>query len=98
MKDTEQFGLTNSGDDVIHVPVETKESTLVSTPAETGKPEVSVVKKKRGRKPKVATPVVETPLRDFYCATCRERHSELEVMKVAAGEDRSAIFCPNCQK
>ena len=51
-----------------------------------------VDKKKRGRPKKAAA------VREFYCSTCRETHSELVVMKMPAGDNRWAIFCPNCQK
>lgn len=114
--------LVNDGNSVKEVPVESKEATLTSTPAETGKPSrertaleeevdaeiiakdkaaledfdetqaiVVPAKRKRGRPTKQV-------VREFNCATCRERISELNAMKIGAGDNRYAIFCPYCQK
>jgi len=34
----------------------------------------------------------------WYCSTCKENIGDKEVMKIGAGENRSAVFCPMCQR
>lgn len=101
-----EFGLTNSGNDVVKVPVESKEPTLVPESVQKGLEEAKagklldspedfskfVEKKKRGRPKKVL------PIREFYCATCREAYLEQALMKMPAGDNRYALFCNVCQK
>ena len=107
---SEEQGYTNDGDSIKSIPVESKEPTLVSTPAEMSKPETEVKeesvvtpvveKKKRGRpfkKSIVRGEAVEV-VREYYCATCRQHYDDLSVMKMGAGSGRYAIFCNNCQK
>ena len=90
MSDEKEFGLTNEGTDgVVQVPVETKEPTL-NTPA-------PVEKKKRGR-PAKKTVEEEKPEKIWYCSTCRETISDSNVMRIGAGENRCAVFCPQCQR
>jgi hypothetical protein len=46
-----------------------------------------------------SVPVEEAPVeREWYCSTCRENISDKDVMRIGAGDNRSAIFCPNCQR
>ncbi len=58
-------------------------------------------KKKRAynRKPKVVAPVAEVvEERTWHCSTCREDIPDSTVMKIGAGENRYAVFCPMCQR
>src|ERR1039458_9716940 len=62
-----------------------------------------VAKKKRGRPAKkVDAPAVEVkkanPERIWYCSTCRETIADHNVMKIGAGTNRWAVFCPQCQR
>ena len=97
--------IVNDGDQAKLVPVTLKDHSKdpmitelvkemekqTGVPAELVAPVVE--KKKRGRPKKAAA------IREFYCSTCREVHTELAVMKMPAGDGgRAAIFCPNCQK
>ncbi len=86
----EQF-IVNDGDAAKLVPVEVKEPTL----AVEQKPLVE--KKKRGR-PTKKTSVKEDLLPEWYCSTCRENISDKNVMRIGAGTNRFAIFCPQCQR
>lgn len=36
--------------------------------------------------------------KEWYCSTCRENISDRNVMKIGAGENRWAVFCPQCQR
>ena len=46
-----------------------------------------------------SVPVPEIPEeREWYCSTCRENISDKNVMKIGAGENRWAVFCPQCQR
>lgn len=36
--------------------------------------------------------------REWYCSTCRENIADRNVMKIGAGTDRWAVFCPQCQR
>ncbi len=36
--------------------------------------------------------------REWYCSTCRENISDKNVMKIGAGDNRWAVFCPQCQR
>lgn len=55
-------------------------------------------KKKRGRPAKkVATEEVAPP-KEWYCSTCRENINDKNVMKIGAGLNRWAVFCPQCQR
>jgi hypothetical protein len=51
-------------------------------------------------KPVAVAPVVVQPEaeREWYCATCRETISDRQVMRMGAGDNRFAVFCPTCQK
>jgi len=114
---SEEFGLTNSGDKVVQVPVEKKEPNLVpivkkdvtQTAEEFVKNIPPVIeKKKRGRPKKVATvvkataPVVVEPAkpepRTWHCSSCQEDFNDKNVMKIGAGTNRWAVFCPQCQR
>jgi hypothetical protein len=108
MSDEKEQGYTNIGTDGIQpIPVETKrERTELEKEVDQeiiAKGEKAVedfdetqtitipAKKKRGRPKKVV-------IREFYCATCREKYLETTVMKMPAGDNRAAIFCPSCSK
>lgn len=135
---TRESGYTNDGiDGVKAIPVESKEPTLVSTPAEMGKPdarketlkelvvydqEINInepPKKKRGRPSKKFLELVKeedkieggltaispkllkevTPVREWYCSTCREVVNEKTIMKIGTGDSgRYAAFCGMCQR
>ena len=87
---SEDNAIVNDGDAAKLVPVELKDHSKDPVIVE---PEKVIEKKKRGRPKKAAE------IRNFYCSTCREVHTELAVMKMPAGDGgRAAIFCPNCQK
>lgn len=51
-------------------------------------------KKKAGRPKKK----VEEPARKWRCGTCQEIFEDKHVMKIGAGDNRYAVFCPYCQK
>lgn len=36
--------------------------------------------------------------KEWYCSTCRENIADKEVMKIGAGDNRWAVFCPQCQR
>lgn len=89
---SEEFGLTNDGiNGVKQVPVELKDHSKdpVLVPV--------VEKKKRGRPPKKVAEEVK-PIQEWYCSTCREHYSDSSVMKMGAGTNRYAVFCPTDQK
>jgi hypothetical protein len=93
MEENKDFGLTNVGEtEVVKVPVELKDHSKDPV-VEEPKPEIPVVPKRKRGRPKKAVAVKE-----YYCATCRERYLDSTVMKIGAGSGRHAIFCPNCQK
>ena len=54
-------------------------------------PEFLAKAKKRGRPKKVES-------KQWRCSTCREVFDDAGVMKIGAGTNRYAVFCPNCQK
>lgn len=58
---------------------------------------LSQAKKKRGRPAKKAAEEVK-PEKIWYCSTCRETISDHNVMKIGAGTNRWAVFCPQCQR
>jgi hypothetical protein len=107
---SEEFGLTNAGDNIVPVPVEVKEPTIPA--AELTKIPQPIEKKKRGRPAKRSlTPpqgvaevapveeVVEKTDKEWYCSTCRETISDKNVMRIGAGDNgRCAVFCPQCQR
>ena len=106
---SEEFGLTNSGDNVVPVPVEVKEPTIPA--AELTKIAPPVEKKKRGRPAKRSLKPIEGAVevapveeveekldKEWYCSTCRERYTDSSVMKMGAGTNRYAVFCPSCTK
>lgn len=76
-------------------PVETKDHTnepvLTETPKTIGRPKGSKNKVKK-------EPKVELPVRKWRCATCQEVFDDKNVMKIGAGTNRYAVFCPMCQK
>lgn len=76
--------IVNEGDGAKLVPVESKEPTI---PTE---------KKKPGRPKKVKTD--EVTVKPWYCSTCREDIDDKNAMKIGAGENRWAVFCPQCQR
>lgn len=90
---SEEF-IVGDGDAAKLVPVELKDHSKDPVIAELKKEAPVIEKKKRGRPKKVA----EKPLREFYCSTCREVISELNVMKIGCGPNRAALFCPQCQR
>ena len=51
-------------------------------------------KKKAGRPKKK----IEEPAVKWRCGTCQEHFDDKQVMKIGAGDNRFAVFCPNCQK
>ncbi|MGH7974754.1 MAG: hypothetical protein ACREBR_04465 [bacterium] len=118
---SEEFGLTNSGDGIVPVPVEKKEPTLVKRERTALEKEVDAEliakgpnnpdflagdaltvypKKKRGRPAKqhvgVESTVEVKP--QWRCSTCQEHIDDKNVMKIGAGDNRWAVFCPYCQK
>jgi hypothetical protein len=67
------------------------------------KPKVTPVEvKTSAAEPSAVTesvPVEEVPEeREWYCSTCRENIADKNVMRIGAGDNRSAIFCPQCQR
>lgn len=99
--------IVNEGDGAKLLPVEAKEPTIVKeiqeaiekttgAPAELVTP--IVAKKKLGRPKKVVTVHEEVVVRQFRCSTCQESFDDTAIMRLAAGENRYAAFCPNCQK
>ncbi len=109
---SEEFGLTNAGDNIVPVPVEVKEPTIPA--AELTKIPQPIEKKKRGRPAKRSltppqgvaevAPVeevvekLEEQEKIWYCSSCRETISDQNVMKIGAGTNRYAVFCPMCQR
>jgi hypothetical protein len=77
---------------------------LTGVPVELVAPVVQ--KKKRGRPSKNKVVIALDPakegtdetVKEFRCATCREMIHERNLMKIGAGSNRWAIFCPYCQK
>lgn len=50
-------------------------------------------------KKKIGRPKKEVKVeRKWRCATCQEIFEDKDVMKIGAGENRYAVFCPQCQK
>lgn len=97
---SEEFGLTNSGDGVVPVPVELKDHSKDPVLVPVAKEEVVVPpieKKKRGRPTKKVAEEVK-PEKIWYCSTCRETISNSNIMRIGAGENRCAVFCPQCQR
>jgi len=124
MSKNKDFGLTNSGDKVVPVPVELKDHSKdpVLTPPKPERTELErevdaeiiakgkdaikdfdesqaivVPAKKRGRPAKKVVAEVK-PEKIWYCSTCRETISDKNVMKIGAGTNRWAVFCPQCQR
>lgn len=95
--DDTPFGLTNSGDNVVQVPVELKDHSKDPILVPVAKNVPLVAKKKRGRPAKKVISEVK-PVREWYCSTCREYYTDLTIMKMGAGDNRYAAFCPNDQK
>lgn len=58
---------------------------------------IVVPAKKRGRPAKKVAAEVK-PEKIWYCSTCRETISDKNVMKIGAGPNRWAVFCPQCQR
>lgn len=113
MSDEKEFGLTNEGTDgVTQVPVEKKDITILAEEAKKLQDKIAanqerfatesvipVGKKKRGRPAKQAAAVEEVkPEKIWYCSTCRETIADSNAMKIGAGENRYAVFCPQCQR
>lgn len=107
---SEENFIVNDGDGAKLVPVEAKEPTLAPVvPApkkKRGRPAKAVIAPVEVRtstaEPSAVTesvpvsePVVE---REWYCSTCRENFSDKEAMKMGAGDNRFAVFCPQCQR
>jgi hypothetical protein len=56
-------------------------------------------KRKRGRPAKQNEPIGEVkPEKIWYCSTCQETISDHNVMRIGAGDNRSAVFCPQCAR
>jgi hypothetical protein len=108
---SEENAIVNDGDGAKLVPVEAKECTLTPAP-EAKKKRPYNRKPKTGLTPvEVRTSTAEpsavtesVPVedvvaeREWYCSTCRENISDKNVMKIGAGTDRWAVFCPQCQR
>lgn len=93
----EQF-IIEDGKGAKLVPVETKDHSKDPVLVPEVKAEIPLVeKKKRGRPSKKVISEVK-PVREWYCSTCREHYSDSSVMKMGAGTNRYAVFCPNDQK
>jgi hypothetical protein len=84
-----------------------KEQEQVLQKQESSVSVIPVEKKKRGRPAKKAVQAVavveepvseEAPARTWYCSTCKETIEDKFVMKLAAGPERWAVFCPTCQR
>jgi hypothetical protein len=92
-----EFGIVNNGDAAQLIPVELKDHSKDPVIVSEVKVEAPVVeKRKRGRPKKVTVDV--KPVREFYCSTCRERFLENSIVKMQAGDNRYAAFCPGCTK
>lgn len=102
--------IVNDGDGAKLVPVEAKEPTIVkeakeamekltAVPAELITP-VTSKKRKYTKKVKVDAPVEEVKEKPqtWYCSTCREDIDDKNAMKIGAGPNRWAVFCPQCQR
>lgn len=108
---SEENFIVNDGDGAKLVPVESKEPTLA--PVDTapkkkrGRPAkvktvVPVEVRESTATPSAVTESVpveeEVEEREWYCSTCRENIADKNVMKIGAGDDRWAVFCPQCQR
>ena len=107
---SEENFIVNEGGGAKLVPVEAKEPTIAPA-AETPKkkrpynrkPKLAPVEVRTSiAEPSAVTesiPVEEVPEeREWYCSTCRENISDKNVMKIGAGDNRWAVFCPQCQR
>jgi hypothetical protein len=106
MSNEKEFGVVNEGDAAKLIPVELKDHSkdpvitelVKEMEKQTGVPTELVApvieKKKRGRPKKI----VEQPMRQFRCSTCREVFSEKSIMKIGTNDGRYAAFCPMCQR
>lgn len=106
---SEENFIVNDGDGAKLVPVESKEPTLAPTPEgkkKRGRPAkktlVPVEVRTSTAEPSAVTesvPVEDVVAeKEWYCSTCRENISDKNVMKIGAGSDRWAVFCPQCQR
>lgn len=109
---TEDNFIVNDGDGAKLVPVEAKEPTLapVATPNKKKRPYNRKAKtlapvevRTSSAEPSAVTESVpqqevEATEKEWYCSTCRLNISDKEVMRIGAGTDRCAVFCPMCQK
>src|ERR1035437_5152366 len=97
MSDEKEFGLTNSGDSVVPILVETKDHSKDPLLTEPKKEQLVIKKKKLGR-PKKVKAVEAKPEKIWYCSTCRETIADKNVMRLGDGANRCAVFCPQCQR
>lgn len=105
---SEENFIVNEGDGAKLVPVEAKEPTLapVQGKKKRGRPAkkaiVPVEVKESLDTPSAVTEDIPTEdvvaEKEWYCSTCRENIADKNVMKIGAGVDRWAVFCPQCQR
>ncbi len=107
---SEENFIVNDGNDAKLVPVESKEPTL--KPAPEAKKKRPYNRKPKTLAPvEIKTSIAEPSAvtesvptedvvaeREWYCSTCRENIADKNVMKIGAGSDRWAVFCPQCQR
>jgi len=103
---SEENFIVNDGDGAKLVPVESKEPTLNPAPKKKrGRPAKNITPvevRTSTAEPSAVTesvPVEDVVAeREWYCSTCRENISDKNVMKIGAGDNRFAVFCPQCQR
>jgi len=102
---SEENFIVNDGDGAKLVPVESKEPTLAPK-KKRGRPAKNTLTPVEVRtstaEPSAVTesvPVEDVVAeREWYCSTCRENIADKNVMRIGAGTDRWAVFCPQCQR
>jgi hypothetical protein len=106
MSNEKEFGVVNEGDAAKLIPVELKDHSkdpvitelVKEMEKQTGVPTELVApvieKKKRGRPKKSEV----KPEKIWYCSTCRETISDQNAMRIGAGTNRYAVFCPQCTR
>lgn len=105
---SEENFIVNDGNEAKLVPVEAKEPTLApaAPKKKRGRPAKKTLAPVEVRtsiaEPSAVTesvPVEDVVAeREWYCSTCRENIADRNVMKIGAGNDRWAVFCPQCQR
>lgn len=83
--------IQGNADNPVLVPVELKDHSTDPKLTEEIRLKKKVSVKGRGRPKKIESRV-------WRCSTCQEFFDDSNVMKIGAGENRHAIFCPTCQK